>query len=120
MKELRDHVIAELEMKLGERYRITPYDKTLNNGLIQHGICVTKMNDLIGFIFYPKGNIRNHSTGEIADVILKLWGQSTYQRLMWGAMLNPKTIKNRIRMKLVNYDANKKELENVPHRRLIR
>ena len=124
MKELRDHIIAELELKLGEGYRITPCNKTQNNGLILHGICIRKVNESMGYVLYTEGYVRNRSTGkpdpgEIANAMLQECRKHTIPRNVVGNVLDLHAMKDRIRMKLVNYDANKKELENVPHRRFL-
>lgn len=127
MEDLRNKVIEALKMRLGEGYSIIPTSKRENNGLILHGICIRRKGDSVCPIIYTEElaqdcGIGNFSPEEIADDILETYNQDAQDIISpntAGYLKNFIMMKEKIRIKLINYAANKGELENIPHRRFL-
>lgn len=124
MEKLRSDVIKELEMRLGEGYRAVPKDKSENNGLILHGICIHKEGDSIGSVMYLEKFIwpcagGKQNPGKIADDFLEIYRQGYIPNGAVSGIKNFRLAEGMIRIKLVNYAANLEELVNRPYRKFL-
>lgn len=124
MEDLRNKVIGALKMRLGEEYTITPMEKQKNNGLIMHGICINREGDFVSPVIYVDGYIQHCCPGEqspkkIADRILETYLQNEVPQDVAIRVKDFGKMKELVRIKLINYDANVSELENIPHRKFL-
>lgn len=124
MEDLRNKVIEALEMKLGEEHTITPMEKRKNNGLIMHGICINREGDRVSPVIYVDGYIQHCCPGEqspkeIADRILETYLQNEVPQDVAAYVRDFDKMKELVRIKLINHDANVSELENIPYRKFL-
>lgn len=124
MENLRNKVMEALEMKLGEEYTIIPKEKRKNNGLIMHGICINRESDSISPVIYVDELIQHSCEGEqspeeIADRILKIYHQNEIPQNVAIHVKDFGKMKELVRIRLINHDANVSEMENIPHRKFL-
>ncbi len=124
MENLRNKVIKALGIKLGEEYEIIRKDKRKNNGLILHGICIRRGNDPVSPVIYLEDFTQYHGMGEpspeeIADILLEAYHQEKTSRNAADRLEDFGMMREKVRIKLINYAANLKELGNIPHRRFL-
>lgn len=124
MENLRSEVMKALENRLGEGYQITPKDSKKNNGIILHGICIYKEGDSVSPVVYPDEFTGAYARGElnpaeIADILLERCRREDISGNVLADFKNFDAVKDMVRIKTVNYDANSKELEDMPHRRFL-
>ncbi len=128
MERLRNKVVEVLEKKLGDGFKIIPKDKRKNNELILHGICIYKESDSVSPVIYLEDFIQYHDMWElnaqgIADILLETYHQEYCQdktsRNVANYLGDFGIIKERVRIRLVNYAANLKEMGNIPHRKFL-
>ena len=123
MDNFRKEVIRELEKKLGDDYNIFPQDRTKNNGFTAHGVCIRKKSENIGAVVYIDEAILRYAAGATS---LERIADELIQQCRGG--IHPDAVKNiedfgmmkdRLRLRLINYAANSAEMENIPHRRFL-
>lgn len=124
METLRNEVIRVLKGKLGEKYQIIQQDKRKNNGIILHGICIHKENERISPLMYLEEYDLPYAVGEvnaedIADILLKAYHQEEIPQNDAVSLQDFDRVEERIRVRVVNYDANLEALENSPHRKFL-
>lgn len=113
-----------MEKKLGEEYRIFPKDQRKNNELVLHGICVQKGNETVIPMVYVDELAHPYETGEldvekIADILLVCCIRDGIPQSTADDLTDFGKMKEMVRLRLVNYEANLKELENSPHRKFL-
>lgn len=124
MDDFRKEVIKELEKKLGDDYKIFPQDRTKNNGFTAHGVCIRKKSENIGAVAYIDEALLMYAAGatsfeRIADGLIQ---QCCHGGIHPDAVKNIEDfgmMKDRLRLRLINYAANSAEMENIPHRRFL-
>ena len=124
MEEFMNDVIKALKMKLGEGYRIFPKEQRKNNELVLYGICIHKENESICPVVYPEQFILPYIVGvldaeKIADILLEQCRQGKISQDAAAYLGDFKLMKDKVRIRLVNYGANSSELEGVPHRKFL-
>ena len=124
MEEFMNDVIKALKMKLGEGYRIFPKEQRKNNELVLYGICIHKENESICPVVYPEEFILPYIVGvldaeKIADILLEQCRQGKISQDTAACLDDFKLMKDKVRIRLVNYGANSRELEGVPHRKFL-
>lgn len=124
MEEFMNDVIKALKMKLGEGYRIFPKEQRKNNELVLYGICIHKENESICPVVYPEEFILPYIMGvldaeKIADILLEQCRQGKISQNVAACLGDFKLMKDKVRIRLVNYGANSSELEGVPHRKFL-
>ena len=124
MEEFMNDVIKALKMKLGEGYRIFPKEQRKNNELVLYGICIHKENESVSPVVYPEQFILPYIAGvldaeKIADILLEQCRQGKISQDMAVHLDDFGLMKDKVRIRLVNYGANSSELEGVPHRKFL-
>ena len=124
MEEFMNDVIKALEMKLGEGYRIFPKEQRKNNELVLYGICIHKENESISPVVYPEEFILPYIVGilnaeKIADILLEQCRQREISQEAAAHLDDFGLMKDKVRIRLVNYGANSRELDGIPHRRFL-
>lgn len=124
MEEFRKEIIKELEKKLGKEYQIFPHDKTKNNGIIRHGICIHRENEDVSPIAYLEEYILLYVAGEInleeiADQLIEDCCGADIPRNIADSLKDFGMMKDKVRIKVINHDANAKKLEEIPHRSFL-
>ena len=124
MEEFMNDVIKALKMKLGEGYRIFPKEQRKNNELVLYGICIHKENESVSPVVYPEQFILPYIVGvldadKIADILLEQCRQGKISQDMAVHLDDFGLMKDKVRIRLVNYGANSSELEGVPHRKFL-
>lgn len=124
MEKFMNDVIKALKMKLGEEYQVFPKEQRKNNGLALYGICIHKEGEVISPVVYPWEYMMPYIAGilnaeKIADLLLE---QCCHREISQSAADHLKDfglIKEKVRIKLINHDANMGNLENCPYRRFL-
>ena len=111
-------------MKLGEGYRIFPKEQRKNNELVLYGICIHKENESISPVVYPEEFILPYIVGilnaeKIADILLEQCRQGKISQEAAAHLDDFGLMKDKVRIRLVNYGANFRELDGIPHRRFL-
>lgn len=124
MEEFMNDVIKALKIKLGEGYRIFPKEQRKNNELVLYGICIHKENESISPVVYPEEFILPYIAGildaeKIAGILLEQCRQGEISQDAAACLGDFKLMKDKVRIRLVNYGANSSELEGVPHRKFL-
>lgn len=124
MDDFRKEVIQELEGVFGDGYQILPYDKLKNNEVILHGICIHKENETVSPVIYLGEYILPYAAGkitvrEIAAEMLERYCREDMPRNIADHVGDFPMMKDRVRIKVINYGANTQRLEQVPHRRFL-
>lgn len=123
METIRNEIIKTLERKLGKEYQIIPWDKTKNNGIIRHGICIRKGNERISPLIYLNEDeysaVGDVNPEDIADTLLKAYYQEKVPQNAAAGLWDFDWAKERIRIKVTNYDANLEVLDKSPHRKFL-
>ncbi len=124
MEVFRKEVIKELEKKLGNGYYIFPKDKLKNNNLTVHGICIRKRDEIIGTVVYVDEYILLYEIGlmeleKIADELIQQCHKGEISSKIVDDIDDFDRMRDKVRIRLINYDANPTELKNVPHRRFL-
>jgi len=124
MDDFRKEVIKELERMLGDGYQILPYDKLRNNEISLHGICIHHKDENVSPIMYLEEYILPYAAGimnseEIARELLEEYHREEIPRKVADHVDNFHMMKDRIRIKIINYDANTQRLKQNPHRRFL-
>ena len=124
MEKFMNDVIKALKMKLGEGYRIFPKEQRKNNELVLYGICIHKENESVSPVVYPEKFMLPYIAGvlnaeKIADVLLEQCRQGEISQNIAACLGDFKLMKDKVRIRLVNYGANFGELEGMPHRKFL-
>lgn len=124
MDDFRKEVIQELEGVFGDGYQVLPYDKLKNNEVILHGICIHKENETVSPVIYLGEYILPYAAGkmtmkEIAAEMLERYCREDMPRNIADHVEDFSMMKDRVRIKVVNYGANARRLEQVPHRKFL-
>ena len=114
----------EVQKLLGEDYEVQIQKTMKNNHCERLGITVRERNEKIGRTFYLEEYFqRNIDVETVAHQIAESMLESIPMPLMkWAESFNLHNLgnlKNLIRFKLVNYDANKEELAERPYIRYL-
>lgn len=124
MEEFRNEIIRELRKKLGEEYHVFPQDKCKNNRLYLHGICIQRGNGLMNPVMYLEEFILPYAAGKInaagiADVLLERYRREAIPQAAAERLTDFDAMKEKIRIKVINYGANSERLETIPHRKYL-
>lgn len=124
MEEFREVIIRELKRRLGEEYQITPQDKCKNNGVNLHGISIHKAGDEVSPLIYLEEFIlafagRLQSLDEIVDCIIEKCGEKNIPQGMVSHLKEFDMMKDKVRIRMINYDANAEKLKHIPHRKFL-
>ena len=122
--DFRKEVIKELEKKLGNGYCIFPKDKLKNNNFTVHGICIRKRDEVIGTVVYVDEYILLYAVGlmkleKIADELIQQCHKGEIPSKIADDLEDFGRMRDKVRIRLINYDANPTELKNVPHRKFL-
>lgn len=124
MEQFMNDVINALKMKLGGKYQVFPKEQRKNNGLVLHGICIHKENEDISPIVYPEKFILPYIVGildaeKIADLLLEQYCPEEISQNAAAHLKDFGLMKEKVRIKLINHDANMGNLENCPYRKFL-
>ena len=124
MDGFRKEVIKELEVFLGDGYQILPYDKLKNNEIVLHGICIHNEGERVSPVMYLEEYILPYAAGimipeEIATELLGKYREDKMPPNIADHLDEFHTMKDRVRIKVINYAANTQRLKQIPHRRFL-
>lgn len=124
MEEFMNDVIKALEMKLGGGYRIFPKEQKKNNELVLYGICIHKENESVSPVVYLEEFVLPYIAGvldteQIADILLERCRHGEISQEVAAHLCDFQLMKDKVRIRLVNYGANSGELEGMPHRKFL-
>ncbi len=124
MDKFRKEVIKELENVFGDGYQVLPYDKLKNNETTLHGICIHNENERISPVLYLEEYVLPYAAGkmtvkEIAAEMLDKYCMGDMPRNIADHVEDFQMMKDRVRIKVINYGANTRRLQQVPHRRFL-
>ena len=92
--------------------------------LVLYGICIHKENESISPVVYPEEFILPYIVGilnaeKIADILLEQCRQREISQEAAAHLDDFGLMKDKVRIRLVNYGANSRELDGIPHRRFL-
>lgn len=124
MEEFREMIIRELKRRLGKEYQITSQDKCKNNGVNLHGISIHRVGDEVSPLIYMEEFIlayvgKLQSLEEIVDCIIEKCGEKNILQGMASHLKEFNMMKDKVRIRLINYDANAETLKHIPHRKFL-
>lgn len=117
-------ITEELKKQFGEGYEITPMEKRKNNGIVLHGICIYKKGEKISPVVYVDAYYKDYERGllgipQIADLLRRNCTEKEMPEQVPDGITDYSAMKSRIRLAVINYQANTVELEDRPHRRFL-
>ena len=123
--EFIKRVVDELETRLGNKAEIQVNQVLKNNGITYNGIIIKEGNTnvypniYIDDIYNSYEEKENYNISQACDTILKIHKNSSLgAQIEKDFFTNFDDIRDNIVMKLINYDKNKKYLENHVHKRI--
>ena len=124
MDDFRNEVIKELRRLLGNRYQVLPHDGLKNNGIALHGICIHGANETVSPVIYLEEYILLYAAEkmtlkEIAYELFARYCKNTMPKNAADHVKDFHMMKDKIRIKVINYSANAQKLELIPHRRFL-
>lgn len=124
MEQFVKMITEELKKQFGEGYEITPMEKRKNNGIVLHGICIHKKGENISPVVYVDTYYKDYEKGilgitQIADSLRKDCTEEKMPEQVPDGITDYGAMKSRIRLAVINYQANTAELEDRPHRRFL-
>lgn len=124
MENFRKEVMKRLKKRLGDEYQLFPIDSLKNNKLLVHGICIQKNNEDVSVIVYVDEYIfyyaaRMMTLEEIADKLIQQCHKEAIPPMLLNEIENFQKIRDKVRIRLINYAANSADLVNYPHRKYL-
>lgn len=122
--EFKQHILADLQTRLGSNYRITVQDIIKNNDTHLDGLTLladnSNLSPTIYLNFYYKQYENGHSLSEIEDDILRVYNEHRASgNIDISFFTDYDKVKSRIVFKLVNYERNRELLQHIPHYRFL-
>lgn len=122
--EFIEKVASGIRAYFGEETRVEVKKVTKNNGVILDGIIIMNSNETIAPTIYMETFYREYQNGKmIGDIILEIITIYKQNRISGSVNLDffmkYESVKGRVFQKVINYEKNKKSLENVPHIRFL-
>lgn len=118
-KEFKQEVITQIKVQLGEKFLVEIHEVPKNNGLIKEGIIIRSETKNISPTFYLKEHYALYESGQtisqIARGILKSYHEMDLSKWNVEQFTELHEARSHICYKLVNYEKNKKLLEDVPY-----
>lgn len=116
-----DRVQAEVEKKIGTDYHVDILEFQENNGIASTGLYVRKGLNGIAPVIHMDSYFVQSQNGMamdniVSDIINTVQGDTMGQSLSMEDILNFSQMKERIILRLINTEANRQMLDNVPHR----
>ncbi|MEZ3515031.1 MAG: hypothetical protein K1W37_07125 [Lachnospiraceae bacterium] len=124
MEEYRKDVMKALEAMLGEGYEITPQDRRDNNCPVLHGICIRKKGEALAPVIYLEELmlyclLEKVPPEQLPKALLQIYRQEEISQDIADRLDDFRKLKDLVRIKLINYEANAEALEDRPHRRFL-
>ncbi len=124
MEKFVKMITEELKRQFGEEYEIISTEKRKNNGIIVHGICIHKKGENISPVMYVDDYYEDYVKGilSIPQIVDALKMGCACNELSVQSLDNIKdynAMRSKIRMAVINYQANIPELEGRPNRRFL-
>lgn len=124
MDQFRNKLIEEIRKKTDSNLQIEPHDVTKNNGMVLHGIAFKGKNNVCP-VLYIDSLFEAYKTNTsipmdfIADLILMEYRAALEQAdvscTQLDGILDYKTAKHHLCIKLVNTEKNRDMLKDIPH-----
>lgn len=126
LKEFIETIENEVMESLGNGYTVEVHCVPKNNGISYKGLCIRKDGDTAAptirlepfYEMYLSGACGEESMSDIVNHILNLYHDNETLPICAvhvGTLTNYEMVKNRIMYKLINTQANRELLEQVPH-----
>lgn len=122
-KEFKEKTLSELRGKMGNG-KAELYDVTKNNGRTHTGIILLSPQSDVSPVIYLEEYYKDVCDGmDFSFVVDKIWNAFLQNKWKTPANLSDfvrwEKVRQRAVVKVVNYEANKKMLETVPHKRFL-
>lgn len=113
-------IVHQLQERMGEHYEIKVTEVMKNNGIRLTGIIMMKQSDQVSPTIYLEEPYRRFCGGAgveaiLDDIVMLYEAQAKEINLDMHFFCDYQCVKDRIFHKLINYDKNRKLLEDVPH-----
>lgn len=124
--ERLQQVASELKRKLGEQYKIETINKIINNGSSLTGISICRVETMIGQVFYLEDYFTEYNNGnlKISDIVKDIIEVMSKTKVpdvggLQEILNNYSVAREKVRVRLINYEANKEKLNDMPHRKYL-
>lgn len=126
-KEFKEKIKEELRKSVGESLKIEDKEVTKKNDVVSDGIAIVKHNNAVAPCIYLNDYYKQYQSErriqEIVEEILKVYSKSSEkveEQLKASINFNDfSAVKDKIYIRLVNADMNKKLLETIPHKHFL-
>lgn len=124
LKEFLEKVKNSVCAFLGEGTKVELKEVVKNNGVVLQGLIImeegTMMSPTIYLDSFYEEYTRGRNFGEIVQEVSRIYEQNrVMDNIDFDFFLDYNAVRGRIFQKVVNYEKNKKMLENVPHIRFL-
>ena len=124
LSEFLDTVAELLLSSLGDGFKVSTRNITKNNGVVYHAILISKEGRCIAPTIYIDGFYKGYRDGmplkKVVMEILAIYRNSMPKTdLDMDFFFDFAKVADKLFFKVVNYEKNKKKLENVPYRKLM-
>lgn len=117
-----NEIICGLKQRLGEEYELESVKQKKNNGITLTGVSIKMRTNSAGKVFYLDSYFLDYQRGEltVSDIVKDIATNVVYSEYPDGYALmklagDYDCIKDKIRIKLVNYKVNREMLSNQVH-----
>ncbi len=122
LKDFIETIKFELNAKMGSDYDIQATTTAKNNGLYLEGLCIKRKEDTVAPVIYMAPYYKDYREGRlildiVENIILTFKDWDTKKPVVHS--LNWEQIKDKITVRLVNYELNKELLETVPYKEVF-
>lgn len=119
-KIFTEKIVDLLQDRMGAEYEVKTTDVTKNNDIQMTGVIMMRASDRISPTIYLEEPYRQYCEGvdmqEIVDRIVDFYGEQTREiDIDIDSFRDFEYVRDRIFHKIVNYDKNRKLLEDIPH-----
>lgn len=113
-----------IQAYLGQDTRVEIKKVTKNNGVVLDGIVILGVQEVIAPTIYLESFYRDYREGKsLGDIILEIIAiyeqNRVTQNISLDFFMKYEAVKGRVFQKVVNYEKNKKVLQNVPHKQYL-
>lgn len=123
-KVFTDELIDRLQQIFGETYRISAHTVCKNNGVMLHGITLSKEGSNLSPTIYAEDFYQMAQDGtameDIAQHVAEFFRKNTLKGMVdLQEFMAYEMAKDAISVRLIHYEKNKELLKDVPHRRYL-
>lgn len=115
--EFVNEVFLGVMVKLGQEYNVSIEKMVKNNNRELIGLQIRKIGEQIAPVFYLDGYFEDsrYTISEVVDEVVSSVSQAHGISEDFGPLLDYAEVRDKLRFKVINYDANQEQLKDIPH-----